>query len=92
MKKLDHKELAKRLILRAIENYKQKFILEEDLLSGADRLAIIKEIDNISENIKTDDRAKLIAEKDYYKKQVKDLENRLHRIYSLEDCDEEFEI
>lgn len=87
-----HRELAKRLVLKAIENYKNKFILEEDLLSGVDRLAIIKEIDNISENIKTDDRAKLIAEKDYYKKQVKDLENRLHRIYSLDDCDEEFEI
>ena len=87
-----HRELAKRLILRAIENYKQKFILEEDLLSGVDRLAIIKEIDDILENVKTDDRAKLIAEKDYYKKQVKELEERLHRVCSLEDCDEEFEI
>lgn len=92
MNKLKHRELAKRLILRAIENYKQKFILEEDLLSGVDRLAIIKEIDDILENVKTDDRAKLIAEKDYYKKQVKELEERLHRVCSLEDCDEEFEI
>lgn len=92
MNKLKHRELAKRLILKAIENYKQKFILEEDLLSGVDRLAIIKEIDDILENVKTDDRAKLIAEKDYYKKQVKELEERLHRVCSLDDCDEEFEI
>ena len=92
MSELKHRQLAKRLILKAIENYKNKFILEEDLLSGADRLAIIKEIDNISENIKADDRTRIIAERDMYKKRVEELEARLNRVCSLDDCNEEFEL
>ena len=45
MQKINHSELAKRLILRAIENYKNKFILEEDLFNGEDRRKIIKEVE-----------------------------------------------
>lgn len=92
MSELKHRQLAKRLVINGIEKYKEKFILEVDLLSGVDRLAIVEEINSILEDIKADDRAKLIAEKNMYKKRVKELEEKLHRIYSLDDCDEEFEI
>ena len=92
MSKLKHRQLAKRLVIKGIEKYKEKFILEVDLLSGIDRLAIIKEIESILEDVKADDRQKLIAERDYYKKQVKELEARLNRVCSLDDCDEEFEL
>lgn len=92
MSKLKHRQLAKRLVINGIEKYKEKFILEVDLLSGVDRLAIVEEINSILEDIKADDRAKLIAEKNMYKNRVKELEEKLRRIYSLDDCDEEFEI
>lgn len=92
MSKLKHRQLAKRLTIKAIENYKQKFMLEVDLLSGVDRLAIIEEIDSILEDVKADDRARLIAEKNMYKKRAEELEERLNHISSLDDCDEEFEI
>lgn len=92
MSKLKHRQLAKRLVINGIEKYKEKFILEVDLLSGVDRLAIVEEINSILEDVKADDRAKLIAEKNMYKKRVEELEEKLRRIYSLDDCDEEFEI
>lgn len=77
MQKINHSELARRLILRAIENYKQKFILEEDLMSGEDRRKIIKEVEKIEKDIKNN--------------RVKQLEDVLHR-WCLEDRDEDFEL
>ena len=50
----EHKVLARRLVLRAIESYKQKLILEEDLLSGEDKRHILEEIDKIRDTIKFD--------------------------------------
>ena len=50
----EHKALARRLVLRAIETYKQKLILEEDLLSGEDKRLIIDQIDKIRDAIKFD--------------------------------------
>lgn len=91
MSKLKHRQLAKRLVIKGIEKYKEKFILEVDLLSGIDRLAIIKEIESILEDVKADDRARIIAERDMYKKRVKDLEDTLHR-WCSEERDEEFEL
>lgn len=92
MSKLKHRQLAKRLVVNGIKKYREKFILEEDLLSGVDRAAILKEIDSILEDVNADDRNRLVAERDYYKKQVKELEAKLNRIYSLDDCNEEFEL
>lgn len=50
----EHKALARRLVLRAIETYKQKLILEEDLLSGEDKRLILEQIDKIRDDIKFD--------------------------------------
>lgn len=50
----EHKALAKRLVLRAIQNYKQKLIYEEDLLNGEDKRHILDEIDRIRDSIKFD--------------------------------------
>lgn len=77
MQKINHSELAKRLILRAIENYKNKFMLEEDLFNGEDRRKIIEEVEKIEQNIKND--------------RVKQLEDVLHR-WCSEERDEEFEL
>lgn len=83
MDKLNHKELAKRLILRAIENYKQKFILEEDLMSGEDRRKVLEEIDKEVEEIK---------HKQSYQDEIKRLQRRIDYLSHLEDCNEEFEL
>ena len=48
----EHKALARRLVLRAIESYKQKLILEEDLLSEEDKRLILEQIDKIRDGIK----------------------------------------
>ncbi len=45
MSKIDHKKLAKRLVLNAIENYRTKFVLEVDILSLDDKRQIVAEID-----------------------------------------------
>ena len=50
----EHKELARRLVLRAISSYKQKLIYEEDLLNGEDKRHILEEIDRIRDSIKFD--------------------------------------
>lgn len=47
MSKIDHKKLAKRLILNAIENYRTKFVLEVDILSLEDKRQIVAEIDKL---------------------------------------------
>ncbi len=81
--KINHSELAKRLILRAIENYRNKFILEEDLLNGEDKRKVLEEIDKEVDEIK---------HKNSYKKEIKRLENRINHLCSLDDCNEEFEL
>ena len=83
MDRLNHKELAKRLILRAIENYKQRFILEEDLMSGEDKRKVLEEIDKEVEEIK---------HKQSYQDEIKRLQRRIDYLHNLEDCDEEFEL
>ena len=50
----EHKELARRLIIRAIESYKKRLIYEEDLLNGEDKRHILDEIDKIKNSIKFD--------------------------------------
>ena len=92
MQNINHRELARRLVVHGIEQYKERFLLEEDLLSGLDRQKVLDEIEDIEKAVKLDDRRKLIAERDMYKKLVSDLEERLKKIYSLEDWDEEFEM
>ena len=47
MSKINHKELAKRLVLNAIKNYRTKFVLEVDILSLDDKRQIVAEIDKL---------------------------------------------
>lgn len=83
MKKLDHKELAKRLVIRGIRGYKQRFIQEEDLLNGEDKRRVLEEIDKLIEKIKEDD---------FYKRKAEELQWKLDAYERLSDCNEEFEI
>ena len=83
MQKIDYEEMARRLILNGAEAYREKFILEVDILSGYDRQRILEEIDKQIDEIK---------HKESYKKEIKRLENRIHYICGLEDCNEEFEL
>lgn len=48
----EHKELARRLVIRAIESYKKRLIYEEDLLNGEDKRHILEEIDRIRDTLK----------------------------------------
>ena len=83
MQKIDYKELARRLVIRGIRGYKQRFIEEEDLLSGEDKRRVLNEIDRIIEQIKEDK---------FYKRKAEALQRRIDMTCSLEDCDEEFEL
>ena len=83
MQTINHNELAKRLILRAIENYRNKFILEEDLMSGEDKRKVLEEIDKQIDEIK---------HKESYKKEIERLQRRIDYLHSLDDCNEEFEL
>lgn len=83
MKRLDHKELAKRLAIRGIRGYKQRFIQEEDLMNGEDKRKVLEEIDKIIEQIKEDN---------YYKRKAEALQWKLDAYERLSDCNEEFEI
>lgn len=83
MKRLDYKELAKRLAIRGIRGYKQRFIQEEDLLSGEDKRRVLEEIDTLIEKIKEDD---------FYKRKAEELQWKIDAYESLQDCNEEFEI
>jgi hypothetical protein len=47
MSKINHKKLAKRLVLNAIKNYRTKFIQEVDILSNEDKRQILNEIDKV---------------------------------------------
>ncbi len=83
MQKIDYKELAKRLAIRGIRGYKQRFIQEEDLLNGEDKRRVLEEIDKLIEQIKEDN---------YYKRKAEALQRKIDMISSLEDCNEEFEL
>lgn len=83
MQKIDYKELARRLVIRGIRGYKQRFIEEEDLLSGEDKRRVLNEIDRIIEQIKKDK---------FYKRKAEALQRRIDMISNLEDCNEEFEL
>lgn len=83
MQRIDYKELAKRLAIRGIRGYKQRFIEEEDLLSGEDKRRVLEEIDKLIETIKEDN---------YYKRKAEALQRKIDMISSLEDCNEEFEL
>lgn len=86
------KEMARRLAVRGIEAYKQRMILEEDLLNGEDKRRILEQIDVIRNGIKFDKVAELERELAKERKKSKDLQDRLNRLHSLNDCDEEFEL
>lgn len=88
----EHKEMARRLAVRGIEAYKQRMILEEDLLNGEDKRHILEQIDVIRDNIKFDKVAELERELAKERKKSKDLQDRLDWLHSLNDCDEEFEM
>lgn len=83
MQKIDYKELARRLVIRGIRGYKQRFIEEEDLLSGEDKRRVLEEVDRITEQIKEDK---------FYKRKAEALQRKIDMISSLEDCNEEFEL
>lgn len=83
MQKIDYEEMARRLIINGAEAYREKFMLEVDILSGYDRQKILEEMDKQIEEIKHNKS---------YKKEIKRLENRIDYLHSLEDCDEEFEL
>lgn len=85
MIKKTHRDLARRLVLKAIESYKQKFILKEDLLSGEEKRMILQQIDDIAQGIKEDREG-------MYKRKYMETKQRLEHLASLEDCDEEFEM
>lgn len=81
----EHKELARRLCVRAMKAYRQRFVLEQDLLNGVDRQRVLDEIDKIIEDVRTDKVSGL-------RRENKSLQMRLEHLASLEDCDEEFEM
>lgn len=85
MTEKEQRELAKRLCVRAMRNYKQKFILEEDLLNGVDKQSILDEVDKIIEDVRIDKISIL-------KRENITLQTRLEHLSSLDDCDEEFEM
>ena len=58
--------LAERLAIKSIKRYEEKFLLEQDLLSGVDRQKVINEMEKIINKIKgvkTNDKRDI--EKDY---------------------------
>lgn len=56
MSKINHKKLAKRLVLNAIDNYRTKFVLEVDILSLEDKRQIVSEIDKLINKINEKER------------------------------------
>lgn len=83
MQKIDYKELARRLAIRGIRGYKQRFIQEEDLLNGEQKRMVLEEIDRLIEQIKEDK---------FYKRKAEELQWRLDAYERLSDCNEEFEL
>lgn len=88
----EYKEMARRLSVRGIEAYKQRLIYEEDLINGEDKRRILEQIDVIRDSIKFDKVTELESELAKERKKSKDLQARLNRLHSLNDCDEEFEL
>lgn len=56
MSKINHKKLARRLVLKAINNYKAKFIQEVDILSNEDKRLIVNEIDKLVNKLNEKER------------------------------------
>lgn len=56
MSKINHKKLAKRLILNAINKYRTKFVLEVDILSLEDKRQIVAEIDKFVNKLNEKER------------------------------------
>lgn len=56
MSKINHKKLAKRLVLNAIENFRTKFVLEVDILSLEDKRQIVSEIDKLVNKLNEKER------------------------------------
>lgn len=56
MSKINHKKLAKRLVLNAIKNYRTKFVLEVDILSLDDKRKIVAEIDKLVNKLNEKER------------------------------------
>ena len=83
MQKIDYEELARRLAIRGIRGYKQRFIQEEDLIGGEDKRKILEEVDKIIEEIKEDT---------FYKRKAEELQWRLDAYERLSDCNEDFEL
>lgn len=83
MQKIDYEEMARRLIINGAEAYREKFMIEVDILSGYDRQKILEEMDKQIDEIKHSKG---------YKKEIERLQRRLNYLYSLEDCNEEFEL
>ena len=57
--------LAERLAIKSIKRYEKKFLLEQDLLSGADRQKVINEMEKIIDKIKGVKTNEKDNEKDY---------------------------
>lgn len=56
MSKINHKKLAKRLVLNAIESFRTKLVLEVDILSLEDKRQIVAEIDKLVNKINEKER------------------------------------
>lgn len=56
MSKINHKKLAKRLVLNAIESFRTKLVLEVDILSLEDKRQIVSEIDKLINKINEKER------------------------------------
>lgn len=85
MSKQKHREMARRLVIKAIEDYKRRFQLEVDILNGEEKRLILEEIEDIELGIKTDREGQ-------YKRKYRETKQRLEHLSSLDDCDEEFEM
>ena len=57
--------LAERLAVKSIKRYEEKFLLEQDLLSGVDRQKVINEMEKIINKIRGDKTNEKDIEKDY---------------------------
>lgn len=85
MSKQKHREMARKLVVKAIEDYKRRFQLEVDILNGEEKRLILEEIEDIELGIKTDREGQ-------YKRKYRETKQRLDHLASLDDCDEEFEM
>ena len=56
MSKINHKKLAKRLVLNAIKKYRTKLVLEVDILSLEDKRQIVAEIDKLVNKLNEKER------------------------------------